>query len=311
MSLVLFRQIFVMFIMMGMGAALIYTKLLKPEDSRILSVLCIYIINPCVIINAFQIDFTPEVRSGFLYTLALYTVAIFALMLLSGVCAKLFGLDSVERASVMYSNTGNLVVPIVMAVFGSEWVIYASAGMSVQLVFMWTQGNHLMSGEKGIKWKKILTNINLIAVAFGLFLLATGLRLPALVTSALDQMSDMMGPANMIMIGMLLTGVRWKEVLTHPRTWLVAALRMLVMPVIMFLMMYVSRCYTLVPEGRTLTYIAYMALITPVATSITQLAQLHRNRPEYAGAVNALTTLMCIGTMPLMTELYMRGIGMG
>ena len=39
---------------------------------------------------------------------------------------------------------------------------------------------------------------------------------------------------------------------------------------------------------------------------ITQLAQLHERRPEYAGAINVMTTLLCIATMPLLTELYMR-----
>ena len=39
---------------------------------------------------------------------------------------------------------------------------------------------------------------------------------------------------------------------------------------------------------------------------ITQFAQLHRNRPEYASAINILSTLLCIVTMPLMTELYFK-----
>ena len=39
---------------------------------------------------------------------------------------------------------------------------------------------------------------------------------------------------------------------------------------------------------------------------ITQLAQLYQNRPDFASAVNVMTTLCCILTMPLMTALYMR-----
>ena len=310
MSLILFRQIAVMFLMMGLGALLIAAKLLKAEESRLLSVICIYIISPCVIIRSFQIAFTDEVRSGFLYMLALCALSNLALLVLSRVSARLFRLDSVERASVMYSNTGNLVVPLVMSIFGDEWVIYASASMCVQLVFMWTHGNHLMSGEKGVKWRKILTNVNLIAIAVGIALLVTGVRLPAIIVEALGQVSDMMGPANMIMIGMLLTSVRWKDVLTKRRTWLIAALRMLVMPGTMLMLIWASRAYTLLPNGRMLTYIAFMAMMTPAATSITQMAQLHRNRPDYASAINALTTLLCIATMPLMTELYTRIIGL-
>ena len=51
--------------------------------------------------------------------------------------------------------------------------------------------------------------------------------------------------------------------------------------------------------------ITFMAMITPAATTITQLAQLHRNQPEYASAINVMTTLLCMATMPLMTVIYM------
>ena len=37
--------------------------------------------------------------------------------------------------------------------------------------------------------------------------------------------------------------------------------------------------------------------------SVTQFAQIHHNRPEYASAVNVVTTRLCIVTLPLMTEL--------
>ena len=42
-------------------------------------------------------------------------------------------LDAVEKASMIYSNAGNLIIPIVTAVLGKEWVIYSSAFLSVQL----------------------------------------------------------------------------------------------------------------------------------------------------------------------------------
>ena len=70
MALTLMRQIAILFIMMGCGYFLVRCKLLKSEDSRVLSVILIYIVLPCVIIRAFQIDFTPEVRDGFMMALA-------------------------------------------------------------------------------------------------------------------------------------------------------------------------------------------------------------------------------------------------
>ena len=181
------------------------------EDSRVLSIMAIYIIAPCVIIRSFQIDFTPEVRNGFLMTVAAAVLINVCLLFLTGLYQKIFRLDAVERASVMYANTGNLVIPLVMSIFGDEWVVYASAAMCVQLAFMWTHANHIISGEKGVHWKRILTNVNLVSIAIGLALLLTGIRLPALVQEALAQMSATMGPVNMVMLGMLLAEGRKKE----------------------------------------------------------------------------------------------------
>lgn len=304
MALVLFQQIVVMFLMLGMGFALVKAKVFRAEDSRVLSIMAIYIIAPCVIIRSFQIDFTPEVRNGFLMTVAAAVLINVCLLFLTGLYQKIFRLDAVERASVMYANTGNLVIPLVMSIFGDEWVVYASAAMCVQLAFMWTHANHIISGEKGVHWKKILTNVNLVSIAIGLALLLTGIRLPALVQEALAQMSATMGPVNMVMLGMLLAAVKWREVLSKPRIYLVTGLKMLLSPLILLPILRVSGLTGWVPEGRTLMYISFMAVMTPTAATITQLAQMYRNEPEYASAINAVTTLTCIATMPLMTVVF-------
>ena len=60
-------------------------------------------------------------------------------------------------------NAGNLIVPIVTYVLGEEWVIYSSAFLIVQLVFLWTHGVRLFSDDK-LSIKKIILNVNMIAV---------------------------------------------------------------------------------------------------------------------------------------------------
>ncbi|MBQ1290840.1 MAG: AEC family transporter, partial [Lachnospiraceae bacterium] len=62
-SILLMRQIAALFIMIGMGFAVVKSGMLKPEDSRTLSVLILYLIFPCVIVKSFQIDLTAGVRT--------------------------------------------------------------------------------------------------------------------------------------------------------------------------------------------------------------------------------------------------------
>lgn len=52
------------------------------------------------------------------------------------ILGKVLNFNPVEKASVMYSNAANMVIPVVMSVLGDEWVLYSSAFVSVQLVLL-------------------------------------------------------------------------------------------------------------------------------------------------------------------------------
>ena len=56
---------------------------------------------------------------------------------------------------------------------------------------------------------------------------------------------------------------------------------------------------------KSILLISLMAVITPSATTIVQLAQLYDQDPVYASTINVMTTLVSIITMPLMVMLYL------
>jgi predicted permease len=269
-----------------------------------LSMVLVWLINPAVVLKAFQIDFTPEVRDRFLLAAGVAVAVNLLLMLITWGYGKLLKLDAVERTSIMYANAGNLVIPLVSAILGDEWVIYASAFMCVQLAFLWTHGVAQIGGSGGSSWKKILLNANLIAIVVGAVMLLTGLRLPPVIQNVCGQLGGTIGPVSMIMLGMLLADVKWGELLRQPRNWLVMALKMVVTPIVVLMILRLSGVTGLVEDGKTIVYISFMAVITPCATTVTQLAQMYRNRPAYASALNAMTTVISIVSMPLMTGLY-------
>ena len=59
-SLILLQQIAQLFIIIFLGWAIVKAGILKSEDSRVLSMLLLYVIIPCVILNAFQIERTTD-----------------------------------------------------------------------------------------------------------------------------------------------------------------------------------------------------------------------------------------------------------
>lgn len=64
-TLLLTEQLTVLFLMMGCGFVLVKTKIVKSRDSKTLSLISVYLIMPCVIINAFQIDYSKEIQDDF------------------------------------------------------------------------------------------------------------------------------------------------------------------------------------------------------------------------------------------------------
>ena len=68
-SLLLMQQITELFLMIFMGYVIVKARLLKGEDSKVISKIVLYLIIPCVIINAFQVDYTSEKVQGFCWPL--------------------------------------------------------------------------------------------------------------------------------------------------------------------------------------------------------------------------------------------------
>ena len=52
--------------------------------------------------------------------------------------------------------------------------------------------------------------------------------------------------------------------------------------------------------------VTLFAIMAPSATLITQLAQINDRDEQYAAAINAMTTVVCIVSMPLLTMWYMK-----
>ncbi len=304
-AIALSQQIAALFLMMAAGFILVKVGVVKSEDSKPISTVIVYLIVPAVLIHAFQIEYTPEIRDGFLLSLGTAVLIQGLLLLIVSLLKKPLKLTPVEMTSVIYSNAGNLVIPLITATLGDEWVIYASTYMSFQMILLWTHGNAVLMGKgEKVQWKKILLNPNVIAIAIGIFLFITQLKLPTFLDSALSSMSACVGPVSMVMLGMLLASVDYKKVFTNSRIYLTVALKMLILPGLMLLLLKFSPLSSLSPDGSTILLITLLATITPSATTVTQLAQLHDNEPAYASAINMATTVVALATMPLMIFLY-------
>lgn len=303
-SLLLMKQIAQLFLVMLMGLVLVKTHLLKAEDSKILSIVTLYLIMPCVIINAFQVKYTESIRNGLILAFVAAILIHIVLLILVRVLGCIFHLDAVEKASIIYSNAGNLIIPIVTSILGKEWVIYSSAFISVQLILLWTHGKMLLCEQRKIDFKKILLNINMITIFIGILLFVTRIQLPDIIIKTMESVSLMVGPISMIILGMLIGSMSFNQIFAYKRIYIITFLKMVVCPLTILLLLTYSRMASLLSDGKTILLISLLATITPSASSITQMAQIYGKNEDYAGVINVVTTIICIITMPIMVWLY-------
>ena len=304
-SILLAEQIMAMFLMGFLGFLIVKRKLLASEDSRILSKICVYVCIPCMIIDSFQIDSSPEMMSGLLLAGGVSVVYHIIFILCCRMLQKPLGLNEVERASVIYSNVGSMVVPLVSFVFGTEWVVYVCTFIIVQTILIWTHGKALIchNGER-MEWKKILCNMNIIAILVGLFLFFTQLPLPEVLGSVVERMGNMLGPAGMLVVGMIIGDADLAEVFRNKRVYFICFLRLVVCPVLSILFLFVSRAFYIHPESHIILEVVLLAGASSSASTVTQMVQVFGGDAKYASIINVMSVILCVITMPMITFLY-------
>ena len=304
MALALLIKIGSLFIVALGAYALVKLRVLRSEDSRILSLVMLYLVCPCTIISAFQIDSTPEIRSGLLLAFAAAVVIHVGLLLFNLIIRKPLRMTPAEQASVIYSNAGNLIIPIVSALLGQEWIVFTCAYICVQIVLLWTHCKPLVSGESHLDIKKILTNVNMIAIFIGIIIFVLGIKLPKVVQDAIDTTAVMIGPMSMLMIGMMLAGMDLKSIFVHKRIWLVVFLRLIIAPLLFIGFLRLTGFGSGVEGADTIMLISLLACASASGATVTQMEQIYGNDAEYACSINVLTTILCIITMPFIVLIY-------
>ncbi|MBQ4110112.1 MAG: AEC family transporter [Clostridia bacterium] len=303
-SLLLIVKITQLFIIMLIGCIITKLKIVKGEDSLVLSKISLYVLLPSAIINAFNVEVNDDIKRGLLLAFAASLVIHIILFLVDAVYKRITDASSVERGSSIYSNAANLIIPIVSYVLGEEWVIYSCAYMSVQLVFLWTHGISLFDTKKK-SIKKILLNVNIIAIAIGLLLMFANVKLPEIIVDAIASLGNMLGPVSMLIAGMLIAKNNLKDIFSNKRTYRVILMRMIVYPLVVLAVMKTALYFMNTPDVKEILLIPYLAAITPTAATVMQFAQVHDVDVELAVSSNIATTLCCLVTMPVMVFLYM------
>ena len=300
----LVQKIAELFLILFASAALVRGGVLKTEDSRVLSRISLYFVTPCVVFNSFQEELTPEIQQGLLIVTGLAFGFQLVFFLIAGIVRRVWKATEVERASIVFTNAGNLVIPLVAYVLGDSYVIYTSGYILVFNVMFWTLGIRLFAGREAVSLRKVILNPNVLAVIAGLLLLISGVSLPRPLSVAFSDVAGMIGPLSMMITGLVVGSMRMKDLLANRRVFGVILIRMVICSGLAVTLSALSGIAGLIPSGKSILMISLLSAIAPSASNINQVAILYNRDAPYASAVNILTTLSCIVTIPLWMMLY-------
>jgi hypothetical protein len=296
--IVVLGQVVTLFLMMGVGFVLAKLKLITAAGTKEMTNLLIDVVTPCVIINAFQIDWDAQM----LRTMGVGTLAMLGTYLLVMVLLPLFfrkeepGLRATLRFGTLYGNVGFMGVPLVSAVLGGSTVIYAVLAIAVFNVTVFSHGAILMGGREAFSPKQII-NPGLVALLIGLALFFTRTTLPGPLYTAVSSISNMNTPLAMAIIGAQLSRADIARTFRDPKLYAAAALKQIGVPLL--------TAVALLPLKLDATfYIAAVILAGAPAAGFTSIfAEKYDRDVGRAAQLVSLSTLLSVLTLPAVAVL--------
>lgn len=293
-----------MFLMIAVGILLVRCRVLKKEAGSYLSKIVLYVVLPCTIINAFQIEYSSQIMNGLVLAFAAALVCNIVLILVPYAFRRKLKLTAVEQASLSYSNCGDILIPLVVSVLSAEMQIYCCAFLMVQIFFIFTHGISLISGQKVFRLKTIFKNVNVIAIITGCILFLTDLQLPFFLKTPINSFAGMVAPACMLVIGIAIGDCELRDIFGEKRNYLLCFIRLIAIPVLILILMKLTGIAEVLENGKEILLIVFMAAASSPANTVANIAQSYGKDGRHASIINVMGVLFLIVSLPLMVALY-------
>ena len=296
------QQVIILFLLIGVGFLCGKTKLLNENAAKKMTDLVLYIVTPCVMINAFQREFNSDMLLNLgitaLCSALIMTGSIFAVNII--IKDKDIVRRKVLRFGTVFSNCGFMSLPLQSAILGKDGVFYGSVFVAVFNIIIWTYGLFSMSGRKSdLSVKKLLLNPGVLGVIAGLLLFLMSVELPSVLASPVEYLANLNTPVPMIIIGFYLAGANLKKVFSDKWAYVSMSLRLIFIPILSIFAMY-----SFGVRGDILVSCA-IASCAPVAATTTMFATKFKADVELSVGLVSATTLLSVATMPIIISAAM------
>ena len=269
-------------------------------SSNRLSKLIVGIAQPMLIFSSLVgMEFTPETaKTGFrmlLIGLCLHGfMAVFAFL----ACKKIKNLDErkITEFAMLMGNCGFIGFPIFESLFGAEGLFLGAFFIISFQITLWTWGLMILARKRTdikIKLKQIFINKGTVPCAIGLVFFFTGIPLPEFVRSGCDYLGGLCTPISVLITGALIATKPLKQFFTLPKLYYLSLMKLVVLPILVCAVMSILNF-----DANTIIFCTIAAAM-PSAAVASMFGSIYSISPSYASQAVGFTTLLSVGTMPL------------
>ena len=299
--MVLLQQMGILFVYMMIGYVACKKEYFDQEFGKKLSWLVVNVANPMLAISA-VVNNEEQIAKKDFYVTILLAICFYAFFLiLAQILPRLIGVQKsdigVYKMMTTFNNIGFMGFPVIAAADGNGALIYAVPFSIMFNILCYTWGIQTLcgGGEKG-NWKRII-NIGTISGIISIVLFFMQIPVPKMICSLSAGLSNLTGPLSMLVIGISIAAMELKDLFTDVKLLKFALIKLLAVPVAAMLLV----CQVI--DNRLICEVFLVMMATPAASMCAMLSQQYGGDYELAAKGVALTTILSVVTMPIVSEI--------
>lgn len=302
--MLLLQQMIILFIYMTIGYGCAKKGKFDLEKGKTISWIVINIANPALLISS-AVNGEKGIAADKLLEAALLAVSMYAVLLvLAQIVIRVFCVPRQEAGiyilMTVFNNIGYMGFPVIAATYGNEALLYAAIFTMPFNLLMYTYGISVASrgsGEaSGFRWRSVL-NVGVVSCIIAIILYIGNVPVPQFIKSVVSGLGGLTAPLSMIAIGISISGIRLREMFTDRRLVIYTAVKLLVIPAAGTLLVLK------ILDNDLLCHVCMIMLATPVASIVVMLAQQYDANYELAAKATALTTVLSVVTIPVVSAI--------
>ena len=304
--MVLLQQMGILFVYMMIGYVACKKEYFDQEFGKKLSWLVVNVANPMLAISA-VVNNEEQIAKKDFYVTILLAICFYAFFLiLAQILPRLIGVQKsdigVYKMMTTFNNIGFMGFPVIAAAYGNGALIYAVPFSIMFNILCYTWGIQTLcgGGEKG-NWKRII-NIGTISGIISIVLFFMQIPVPKMICSLSAGLSNLTGPLSMLVIGISIAAMELKDLFTDVKLLKFALIKLLAVPVAAMLLV----CQVI--DNRLICEVFLVMMATPAASMCAMLSQQYGGDYELAAKGVALTTILSVVTMPIVSEIVFQSL---